>query len=317
MNSQMATYNQKQIRQYLQHIKWDEFSQLIPGTLAHLTELLKRHLATVPFENLSLHYSPTHRLSLDPDDLFHKVVDRNMGGYCMENNTLLGAVLRGLGYDVINAGARVSDATAGRPGGGFMGWNHMLNIVTLPNQEYGTSTKYVVDAGFGYNEPSVPLPLVSGQITPGIDGTGTEFRLEYKALPKHTDKSQRVWVFSHRDTSAGPDWTEGYAFTELEYFPEDFEIMNLSMMTLRTSLFTQTLLCLKMTLDEQTREPNGWLLLVGDEVKKKTRDGMELVDKFRKEEERVAGLKRWFGIELKETEKVGIQGLSTEIRGFH
>ncbi|KAM7185600.1 hypothetical protein V8F20_011734 [Naviculisporaceae sp. PSN 640] len=309
----MATYSKEQIARYLQHIRWDESTKIEQGTLAHLTELVKRQLATVPFEDISLHYSPTHRLSLKPQDLFNKVVGRNMGGYCMENNTFFGTVLRSLGFSVVNAGARVSEATGGRPGGRFMGWNHMVNIVILPN-ENGVPTKYLVDVGFGYNEPTVPLALVSGQVTPGI-GT-TEFRLEYKALPNHTDKSQRMWVFAHRDTAMGPDWTEGYAFTEMEFFPEDFEIMNLSTMTQRTSFFTQTLMCVKMTLDEETGEPKGWLLLASDEVKSKTTDGMELVDKFKTEEERVEGLKKWFGIELTETETVGIRGLSTEIRGF-
>ncbi|KAM7198515.1 hypothetical protein V8F33_005021 [Rhypophila sp. PSN 637] len=309
----MATYSKEQIARYLQHIKWDDSSQLVPGTLAHLTELVKRQIATVPFENLTLHYSPTHRLSLKTEDLYNKMVGRNMGGYCMENNTFFGAALRSLGYSVVNAGARVSDATAGRPGGGFGGWNHMVNLVTIPNGK-GEHVKYLVDVGFGYNEPTRPLALVSGQVTPGT-GT-TEFRLEYKALPNHTDKRQRVWVFSHRDTTIGPDWTEAYAFAELEFFPEDYEVMNLSTMTQRNSFFLQTLMCVKMTLDEQTGKPNGWLLLAGDEIKRKTNDGMEVLDKLKNEEQRVEGLKKWFGIQLTEAEKAGIRGLSTEIRGF-
>ena len=40
----------------------------------------------------------------------------------MENNTFFGTVLRSLGYQVYNAGGRVSNATAGRPGGGYVGW---------------------------------------------------------------------------------------------------------------------------------------------------------------------------------------------------
>jgi arylamine N-acetyltransferase len=76
----------------------------------------------VPFENLSLHYSQTHLLSLDPEDLFVKIVDRKRGGYCMENNAFFGAVLRSLGYDLINAGARIADAVVGKTGDGFEGW---------------------------------------------------------------------------------------------------------------------------------------------------------------------------------------------------
>ncbi|CAI4216100.1 unnamed protein product [Parascedosporium putredinis] len=94
--------------------------------------LVRHHLAAVPFESLSLHYSPRRTLSVDPEDLFRKIVrppraaldspndeddnaaaaaagvhpdgDRR-GGYCMEVNTLLASVLRGLGYDVLSVGA--------------------------------------------------------------------------------------------------------------------------------------------------------------------------------------------------------------------
>jgi len=40
----------------------------------------------------------------------------------MEVNTFLGGVLRGLGYDVLSVGGRVSFATTGKSGEGFSGW---------------------------------------------------------------------------------------------------------------------------------------------------------------------------------------------------
>ena len=84
-------FNPNQLSQYLKHIS---FPPDIPTsyTLAYLSELQKYHLATVPFENLTLHYSKYHLLSLDPQDLFKKVVSRRMGGYCMENNAFFGTV---------------------------------------------------------------------------------------------------------------------------------------------------------------------------------------------------------------------------------
>jgi arylamine N-acetyltransferase len=114
-------YSSEQLSRYFQHIGLPSPSAK-PGSLEYLTELVKLQLATVPFENLSLHYSKHRLLSLDTNDLFDKVVGRGRGGYCMENNTFFGAVLRSLGFKLINAGARVSHATAGRPGGGYMGW---------------------------------------------------------------------------------------------------------------------------------------------------------------------------------------------------
>ncbi|KAL9098149.1 MAG: hypothetical protein Q9187_009720, partial [Circinaria calcarea] len=41
--------------------------------LEFLTALQKHQLAAVPFENLSIHYSPTHTIDLDPRFLYEKI----------------------------------------------------------------------------------------------------------------------------------------------------------------------------------------------------------------------------------------------------
>lgn len=114
-------YSPDQLSKYFTHISFRE-GKHEKLSLSYLTELLKRHRAKVPFENLSIHYSKTHLLSLDPSDLYTKIVDRGMGGYCMELNIFFGTVLRSLGYTLFYAGGRVSDATAGIPGAGYTGW---------------------------------------------------------------------------------------------------------------------------------------------------------------------------------------------------
>ena len=113
-------FSQGQISRYFEHISFEN-ARHASGSLQYLQELQKRHLAKVPFESLSLHYSRHRLLSLDPQDLFQKIVVRGMGGYCMENNGFFGVVLRTLGFTIFNAGGRVSDATGGRPGPGYMG----------------------------------------------------------------------------------------------------------------------------------------------------------------------------------------------------
>ena len=119
---QDPTFTQEQLSQYFEHISFPNTDLSRPPSLEYLTEIQKYQLATVPFENLTLHYSVHHRLSLDPHDLFAKVVGRRMGGYCMEANAFFGAILSSLGFQLFNAGGRVSDATTGRPGNRFMGW---------------------------------------------------------------------------------------------------------------------------------------------------------------------------------------------------
>jgi arylamine N-acetyltransferase len=84
--------------------------------LSFLAELQKRNLASVPFEDVSLHYSKHRLLSLDPDDLFDKIVTNSRGGYCMEVNCFFGTVLRSLGFTVTNVGGRVNGPN------GYGGW---------------------------------------------------------------------------------------------------------------------------------------------------------------------------------------------------
>lgn len=137
-------YTEDQISKYLDHIGWSRWTSNAdtgpPGSLPFLRRLMTLQLATVPFESLTLHYSKFHLLSLDLQDLYHKIVERGMGGYCMENNTFFGAVLRSLGYTVLSAGARVSDATAGRPGGGYKGW-YVIQTSQLQGQKWDDADK--------------------------------------------------------------------------------------------------------------------------------------------------------------------------------
>lgn len=121
--SSRAVYNDSQVSEYFSYISLPIESRELRYTpaklhepsnaLKFLTTLQKHQLATVPFENLSLHYSPQHNVSLDPDDLYSKIIGTGRGGYCMENSCFFGTVLRTLGFDVCSAGARVSKGVDG------------------------------------------------------------------------------------------------------------------------------------------------------------------------------------------------------------
>lgn len=182
----------------------------------------------------------------------------------------------------------------------------MVNIVTIEEQ------KYLVDVGFGVDVPSHPLPLISGHVCTGI--APQLLRLEYKRLLNHTDSSQRAWVYSHRENNDA-EWMEAYSFVEIEFFPEDYEVMNLSTMTLPQSFFTQTVVCLKVILNEESKEIEGVLILVHNEIKKRIGGVTDVVEKLESEEHRVKALEKWFCIVLTEAEKKGIIGLASELKG--
>lgn len=113
------TYSQQQIRRYFNYISFPpQAQQHVPdmhekgkehSALEFLRLLQIHQLSSIPFENLSLHYSTHHTVSMDPDGLYEKLVSnrRGRGGYCLENNCFLGTVLRSLGFEIYSAGARV------------------------------------------------------------------------------------------------------------------------------------------------------------------------------------------------------------------
>lgn len=95
----------QQVEAYLERIKYTGAREL---TAATLDALIWANVSTVPFENLDvydLHMVP----SLDPEDLYNKIVERRRGGYCFELNTLFGELLIAMGFPACQVVVRLSD----------------------------------------------------------------------------------------------------------------------------------------------------------------------------------------------------------------
>jgi N-hydroxyarylamine O-acetyltransferase len=73
--------------------------------LALLSALTAAHTQAIPFENLDVLLG--RPISLEPDELFQKLVVDRRGGYCFEQNGLFLEVLRELGFQVAPLSARV------------------------------------------------------------------------------------------------------------------------------------------------------------------------------------------------------------------
>lgn len=315
--SAQHTYTANQISKYFAHISLPLDSQDLahtPAKLHHpanalkfLTQLQKHQLATVPFENLHLHYSRDHTISLDPEYLFHKIVERGHGGYCMENNCFFGTVLRTLGFNVRSVGAKVNTKASGSGGSGWEGWSHMVNIVTLDEGE-----RFMLDVGFGANGPIEPMLLdeagvgLTGHIKPA------ETRLVFENIPDGTDPGQKLWQYHHR-VDPQSEWLAMYCFAELEFWPQDYEIMNFWTSRSRKSWFTYRVVAVKMILEGG--EVVGTLILGGGDVKRRVRGKTEHLRTCRTEEERVQALEELFGLRLTDEERRGIRGLFTELKG--
>ncbi|THY30059.1 cysteine proteinase [Aureobasidium pullulans] len=133
------------------------------AALTFLSALQLHQICSVPFENLSLHYSPNPSISTSPTDVYHKLVSRNRGGYCMENTTLLYHTLLTLGFTVYATGGRVLKAV--QPISSeqeYIGehWNHMVLILTLSSSSSSSSERFILDAGFSNMSPIAPIHLL-------------------------------------------------------------------------------------------------------------------------------------------------------------
>lgn len=107
-------------------------------TVDTLRALTTAHVAAIPFENLD----PFLRvpISLELEAIERKLVSGHRGGYCFEQNGLLLAVLRALGFEVSGLIARVLWM---KPEDAIVPQTHMLVRVELSGESW------LVDVGFG------------------------------------------------------------------------------------------------------------------------------------------------------------------------
>ncbi|RDH26748.1 arylamine N-acetyltransferase 1 [Aspergillus welwitschiae] len=265
--------------------------------ITFLSTLQSCHLSRVPYENLALHYAENSSISLDVADIYGKVVVDRRGGYCMENNIFFYHVLRFFGFQVYLTGARLHRTGDSQPSG-WSGWEHSVNIVTLPDQQ-----RYLVDVGYGGNGPTAPLPL-----TPNVTlrNLGTqEVRLSYDQKPNYHSIQRNLWTYQFRNTGDQP-WVSAYAFTEIEFTLRDFEVMNFFTSRSPDCFLTSRLLVVKFL--RRDDGIYGKLILDHDRVKKNLGGKSILIQTCTTEEERVNALEVHFGIRLAKEERSGIKG---------
>ena len=128
-------------------------------TLATLRTLQNVHQCTVPFENFDVYLR--RPLDLSVTGIHDKIVRRKRGGYCFELNTLYGALLQALDYEVRPVMGRVLIRT--QPS--FVpSRTHLLHLVKLDE------AWYVTDVGLGGLASRTPLPLIADQVFTDGDG---------------------------------------------------------------------------------------------------------------------------------------------------
>ena len=109
-----------------------------------LRGLHKKHLLSVPFENLDIHLG--RRIILNEDAFYEKIIKHQRGGYCYELNGSFASLLTRLGFRVRMLSAKV----ASKNGGFTPEFDHMALLVSLKD-------RWLVDVGFGdsFTEPKL------------------------------------------------------------------------------------------------------------------------------------------------------------------
>jgi arylamine N-acetyltransferase len=183
----------------------------------------------------------------------------------------------------------------------------MVNIVTIEGQ------KYLVDVGFGSNSPHFLIPLKHGMVR---DSTFC-FKVSRENIPDLSNSSaeQQLWVYEYWHLGL-KRFMPAYCFTEIEFTPADFELINFWSSTSRKSLFTQTVLCTKMILREDEQDfPTivGRITLAGNTVKQALEGDCEVLVTLSSESDRIRALKKHLDVILNEAERNGIRGMVSEL----
>lgn len=134
-----------------------DFRGVAEPNLDVLRDLVTAHTQTIPFENLDpVMGVPVADLS--PEALADKLIRRRRGGYCYEQNGLMGYVLTEIGFRVRRLAGRVVWMRA--PDAPFPAQTHTVLAVTFP----GSQGSYLVDVGFGGQTPTSPLRIETGSV---------------------------------------------------------------------------------------------------------------------------------------------------------
>lgn len=186
------------------------------ATLDTLCAIHRCHALTFPFENLDVILD--RGISIDLASIQRKFLVARRGGYCFEQNSLLCAVLRALGFQVTPLIARVRwkvPADIPTP------QTHMVLRVELDGRSW------LADTGFGGSGLTAPLSL----------DTDAEQTTAYDSRRITTDRHFRV----HQVRVDGA-WIDAYRFTLDEAQSIDFEVANWYTSTHPQSRFRQNLI---------------------------------------------------------------------------
>ncbi len=184
----------EKIERYFKRIGLELPEHIVPDSEL-LCKLQYAHCTAVPYENLDILRGVP--LSLEPEKLYDKVVDRGQGGFCFELNGLFAWLLEQLGYKVTEYAARYLRGENVLP----MRRHRVMKVEA-------TDGVWLCDVGIGEICPRLPVRLQEG-----VEQTqfGESYKLEKEPF--------LGWVLM--DLYKG-QWRRFYSFTEEPQLTADY-----------------------------------------------------------------------------------------------
>lgn len=202
---------------YFERIRYSR-SPLV--NLETLRELHLLHLQHIPYENIDVFCR--QGVKLDPETLTQKMLLRQRGGYCFEQNGLFFMALAELGFRCHPNMARVH---RNRPQPG--GRTHQINLVELEGQIW------VCDVGFGGSGFRHPLML---EADVEVEQLGEIYRF-------HENDQHGFYL----QKKIGQEWQPLYTFRVEPALPIDMEMANFYTANSSDHIFLNAVLGTRMT----------------------------------------------------------------------
>jgi len=218
---------------YLRRIDFRQDEAVKPN-LDTLIALQKRHLYKIPFENLDIQLSIP--IVLEVDFLYHKIVEKNRGGYCYELNALFCALLQQLGFDAYLISGKIIKGKNIGPE-----YDHLAIIVKTAAQ------LWLADVGYG-DFSLTPLLIQDGNKQ--YDG-----RAAY-SVKKYDDDYWAVGKLKSYDEHFHTE----YIFSLKTRTLQEFQPIHLYKQQAVDSHFTKTLICSRITHDGRISIINNKLI---------------------------------------------------------
>lgn len=231
--------------------------------LAYLERLTRAHLMAVPFENM-LVYDEHREPSLEPEDLFEKIVLRKRGGYCFELNKAYYLLLQGLGYECYPVPVRI---IYHRPEP--CGVSHRGTVIVLDGK------RYFGDVGYGGMGPKGMISLETEELQ--LIG-GERFLVR-------ADGNSTV-IYNLEDGFEDPV----LRLHDIPWLEPDFLTLNRYYSTYHGSPFVN-----KRVLYIST--PRGWASLA-EKVFTVKENGVKTEQILESEEQVADVIRQWFGLEI-------------------